>query len=93
MRLMLPAALILAGLAFSTSVLAAPAQPAKPSTAQQRPVARCDKIKAPDSRQACQNRATATKRTARKPTQNAQRKPAAKKPAPTTPAADGAQSG
>jgi hypothetical protein len=92
MRLMLPAALI-AGLAMSTAVFAAPAPTGKPSAAQQRALARCDKIKAPDSRQACQNRATATKPVARKPTQNAQRKPAAKKPTAPPTATAGAQSG
>ena len=90
MRLMLLAAL-LGGLAISTSAVAAPAQSGK-SPSQQRALARCEKVKAPDSRQACQNRATATKRAARKP-QNAQRKPAARKPSTTPAAVDASPSG
>ncbi len=87
MRMVFTAAL-LAGLAFSGNVLAAPGSTQSPQ--QRQALAKCDQLKSATARQSCRNKATATKPAARKPAAQTQRKPATKKPTeartPITPA-------
>ena len=64
MRMVFTAAL-LAGLAFSGSVLAAPGSTQSPQ--QRQALAKCDQLKSATARQSCRTKATATKPAARKP--------------------------